>query len=95
MTQYNVMLHTPLGQRCGTLEIQRSGRTASGILHILKQSEPFSGSIEADGTCCFKGQLVTLTRTIPYQAEGRITKETVDLSLTGNTGCYRLTGVPV
>lgn len=95
MTQYNVKLHTPLGQRCGTLELRLRGREASGLLHILKQSEPFSGSIEADGTCCIQGQLVTLTRTIPYQARGRITREKVDLSLTGNTGCYRLTGVPV
>lgn len=95
MTQYSVLLHTPLGQRSGTLEIRFNGSQSVGILHILNRSEPISGRIGDDGSCCFQGQLVTLTRTIPFQAEGRITKETVDLSLTGNTGCYRLTGVPV
>jgi len=95
MTQYSVLLHTPLGQRSGKLEVQINGDRSSGILHILNRSEPFFGRIDEDGTCRFKGRLVTLIRTIPYQAEGRITKEAVELSLVGDTGKYRLTGVPV
>jgi len=95
MVQYSVLLHTPLGQRSGKMEIRINGSQSSGVLHILNRSEPFTGSIDADGICRFKGQLVTRMKTIPYQAEGQLTKETVNLSLMGDTGQYRLTGVVV
>lgn len=95
MMRYDVQLHTPLGKRSGKLEVKINGSYASGVLHILNRSEPFEGEIDPSGQCRFAGKLVTLTRTIPYQAEGRITEDVVELYLTGNTGCYRLTGVSV
>jgi len=95
MVQYSVLLHTPLGQRSGSLEIHVNGDLLNGVLHILNRSEPFTGSVDADGNCCFKGQLVTLTRTIPYRANGRLTKDSLELSLVGDTGQYRMTGVVV
>lgn len=95
MIQFSVLLHTPLGQRSGSLEIHVNGDQLNGILHILNRSEPFSGRIDAEGNCCFNGQLVTLTRAIPYQANGQLTKDAIALTLMGDTGQYRLTGVPV
>lgn len=90
--KYNIALRTPLGIRNGTMDIQIHGKKASGMMHILNGSEPFLGCIEDSGKCSFTGKLVTLMRTIPYQAIGTITKDNVELSLVGDRESFRLTG---
>lgn len=94
MKQYNVLLHTPIGHRSGSMNVKIDGGRISGMLHVLKEAKPFQGKIDTSGHCSFKGNLVTLTRTIPYQAEGIITEKAIELSLEGENKCYRLTGVP-
>ena len=93
-TTYSIALHTPIGVRQGTMDVQIHGRKASGMMHILNRSEPFLGCIEETGECKFTGRLVTLMRTIPYQAMGRITKDNVELSLVGEKESFQLTGRP-
>ena len=93
-TTYSIALHTPIGVRQGTMDVQIHGKKASGVMHLLNRSEPFLGHIEETGECKFTGRLVTLMRTIPYQAMGRITKDNVELSLVGETESFQLTGRP-
>ena len=92
MSRYNITLHTPLGPRMGILQIMKNGSRISGFLNILKQAKPIAGRIDPTGRCCFFGTLVTLTREIPYQAEGNLTGDGLELSLTGKSNSYRMTG---
>ena len=92
MDRYNVILHTPLGPRTGILQLRASGSRISGFLNILKQARPIAGKIDSTGQCSFSGTLVTLTKEIPYRAEGSITKEVLELSLEGSSNSYRMTG---
>lgn len=89
---YNIALRTPLGIRNGKMDIQIRGKQISGMMHLLNRSETFRGQLDDGGKCSLKGKLVTLMRTIPYQASGRITEENVELSLVGDRESFRLTG---
>jgi len=91
-TTYAVALQTPLGIRNGSMDIQIHGKLASGMMHILNRSEPFHGEIDDGGKCSFSGKLVTLMRTIPYRAVGRVSKDHVELSLVGDKESFHLTG---
>jgi len=91
-TTYNIALRTPIGVRKGTMDVQIHGETASGMMHILNRSEPFLGRIDESGECTLSGKLVTLMRTIPYRANGKITGDNIELSLTGGKETFRLTG---
>lgn len=91
-TTYNIALRTPIGIRNGTMDVQIHGKKASGMMHILNRSEPFQGQVDENGACSFTGKLVTLMRTIPYRAVGLISRENVELSLTGEKESFHLTG---
>ena len=91
---YDVILHTEIGKRKGRADVRIHGTRISGILTLLNKSEQFTGSIEQDGTCRLQGKLVSLLREIPFEAEGMVTMQQLELTLHAAQGSYRLTGVP-
>ena len=90
--RYDVILQTPIGARYGTMTVVVDRNKVDGILDILKKANPFHGTINAKGTCQIKGELTTLIRTIPYDAVGRITKESLALKLNGEQESFEISG---
>lgn len=89
---YHIQMHTPLGRRAGTLEVQIEKNKVRGYMNVLAHREPFEGSIDENGNCSFSGTLVTLMSTIPYTASGQITPELLELSLKGGQNLFPITG---
>ena len=90
--KYHIQMHTPLGSRAGTLEAHIEKDMLKGYLDVLKNQEPFEGSIDEDGRCSFRGTLVTLMRSIPYTATGQMTAAAVELYLNGGRDVFSITG---
>lgn len=88
---YDVVLETAVGNRSGTMDVYIDCNLISGVLHILKHSEPFAGKVDHAGKCRIKGNLSTLMRRIPYFAVGTITDQ-VDLELNCGKETFRLVG---
>lgn len=89
---YDVMMQTPIGARYGTMTVVVDHSKINGILDILKKANPFHGRIDEKGDCQIKGELTTLMRTIPYDAAGRITRESLSLKLKGERESFKLSG---
>lgn len=71
---YTVTLETPVGIKKGTMTFEKEGSSISGVLSIMKERNPFSGTI-CGASCHIIGSLKTLVNTIPYEADGTITDE--------------------
>ncbi|MGN0114182.1 MAG: hypothetical protein ACI396_02530 [Acutalibacteraceae bacterium] len=91
--QYNIVMHTPLGKKYGTLFADVTDNTVSGWLDILKHKERFEGTIDSDGNCTISGTIVTLMRSVKYTATGKMTSTAVALKLQGERNVFELTGV--
>lgn len=89
---YDVTMRTPIGDRYGSMNVTVNQNHVDGILTILKKATPFAGSICEDGSCRISGQLITLMRTIPYEAVGRITKSSLWLILRGEQETFEVSG---
>jgi len=90
--KYQIMLHTPLGKRSGTMDIHIKDGLINGCLNILGNTQILQGKITPDGKCLLQGKLVTLVREIFYQAVGEISQKHIDISLECNDRIYQLTG---
>ena len=89
---YDILMQTPLGKRSGTMQIRIADSRVSGMLAIMKHSEPFEGTVDAEGNCTIRGLLVTLLRRIPYTAVGTIRDGALRLSLTGERNTFEIRG---
>lgn len=90
---YDVVLHTLIGKRRGTLTAEILDGTLQGELYLLNHSERLTGSIAADGSCELAGVLHTLSKQIPFTASGQICRESLKLTLHDGKNTYRLTGI--
>lgn len=48
---YRILMKTPLGERHGTLVLERNGSMLNGWLDIMKHREPFEGTVDEMGNC--------------------------------------------
>ncbi len=92
---YNIVMKTPVGSRHGTISLCIINNKIYGTLNLLGHSEAFTGSVENDGTCSIHGNLVTLIRRIDYTAVGKISRDTIELSLREERNIFKITGVAV
>lgn len=90
---YDVILHTVIGKRRGTLTARILEDVFQGELYLLNHSEQLTGRISADGSCELSGVLHTLSKQIPFTASGQIRKESLELTLHDGKSTYRLTGI--
>lgn len=90
---YDVILHTMIGKRRGTLTATILDGAFQGELYLLNHSEQLTGCIHADGSCELSGVLHTLSRQIPFTASGQIQREALKLTLHDGKNTYRLTGI--
>lgn len=89
---YNIIMQTTIGARYGTITVFINHSKVNGMLDILKKANPFHGKINEKGDCQIKGELTTLMRTIPYNATGRLTKDTLVLNLKGERESFKIFG---
>ncbi|MGM9596879.1 MAG: hypothetical protein ACI3XO_03595 [Eubacteriales bacterium] len=92
--KYELILHPPIGARCGSIDVQIKNGIAREMLHLLLHSETFAGSIDSDVHCRLAGKLVTLMNTTPYQVVGRIAEDFVEMYLNRNRGSFHLNVTP-
>ena len=81
--EYYVALQTPIGTRQGHMTVSVQEHQICGTLDVLKQANPFSGTISETGECSICGELTSLFRSIPYQGTGNVTQEALCLLLRG------------
>ena len=67
--EYYVALQTPIGTRQGHMTVSVQEHQICGTLDVLKQANPFSGTISETGECSICGELTSLFRSIPYQGK--------------------------
>ncbi|MGN1319904.1 MAG: hypothetical protein ACI4U6_02175, partial [Acutalibacteraceae bacterium] len=56
--------------------------------------EPFNGTIDNFGNCKISGKIITLMRTIPFTAIGKLTASAVYLTIKGERNIFELSGTP-
>ncbi len=94
-TAYDIRMRTPIGVRLGKMTICRDADRLSGYLDILKHKEPFEGTIDCEGNCRLIGKIITLMRTIHYEAIGKITPDSLALSIADGQYVLKITGTAV
>ena len=92
---YDVILHTAIGKRVGTVSVEIIEEMIRGELKILNHTETLSGSVDAQGNCLLEGILHTLSREIPFVATGNISEGSLRLTLKGKENTYYMTGLAV
>lgn len=93
-TAYSVSMRTPIGVRRGHMTVYQRPGKISGYLDILNHEEPFTGTVDEEGNCEITGKIVTLIRTICYTATGRITPDSLTLSISDERHVLEITGIP-
>lgn len=89
---YEIEMQTVMGEKHGTLYAEILQDEVKGILNLMRQSTAFYGKIDKNGDCKIQGEIITLTKTIPYQAAGSMKKEAVMLDLYTEQGEFHITG---
>ena len=89
---YQVIVYTPLGNKSGVLECDIDRDTVEGTLTLLGNTQSIRGTIATDGTCHLEGSFVTVARTVPFTATGKLCESTASLLLCGERSVFRLTG---
>lgn len=89
---YAIEMQTPLGIKPGTIKVNISQNKISGYLDVMNHSEPFWGKINEDGYCVFSGNIVTLMRTIKYEASGKMEEDKISLAIYGERNVFQVVG---
>ena len=90
---FNIQMMVPLGRRTGTLSFKKSGElNISGTLNLFQNETTFTGKLTPSGVIAFSGQMITLTRTFPYQAQGRVDGTKIKLEVVGDDRCFTISG---
>ena len=95
MQCYEIALNTSIGVRYGRMTAKWSGNRIGGQIDILNHREAFEGSADEEGRCRIRGRLVSMTKVLPYEAEGRMSDREVHLKVLTDKDQYVLTGVPL
>lgn len=95
MQCYAIALNTSIGVRHGRMTVKWSDDCVSGEIDILNHREAFEGFVTEDGECRIKGKIVSLTKVLPYEAEGTLTADKADLKVRTEKDLFELRGVPL
>lgn len=90
---YTLEMQTPLGKRRGSLELSRYGEFLNGVLTMFTRTTPIQDGRCSENQISFRGDMKTLMKTLPYQAEGELREKRLTLRFTTDQGCYPAEGV--
>lgn len=90
---FNIHMMVPLGCRLGTLSYEkRGGQEIDGTLNLFQNETPFTGKLTPAGEITISGQMMTLTKTFPYQARGRVDGPKIKLEVVGDDSRFTISG---
>lgn len=90
---FNIQMMVPLGRRIGTLSFKTSGgQDIDGTLSLFQNETPFKGKLTSAGEIVFSGWMITLTRSFPYQALGRVDGTKLKLEVVGEDRNFTISG---
>lgn len=78
---YRVELSTLLGKRGGQLRLFLSDGRLSGVLRLMKAEPPVQGYVLADETCSLKGSVCTRVGVYPFEGEGLLSPEHIEIQM--------------
>ncbi len=78
---YDVELSTLLGRRCGSLGVSILEGRLFGLLNLMKAENPVQGVVDSEGRCRLTGSIRTRMSAYPFEGEGRLLPECVELML--------------
>lgn len=90
---YAIEMQTPLGIKHGTIKVIINQNEISGFFDVMNHSEPLYGNINTEGYCEFTGRIITLMRTIEYQAFGKMDADQISLAIYGERNVFQVIGV--
>lgn len=78
---YDVELSTLLGKRGGSLGVSILEGRLFGLLSLMKAENPVQGVVDAEGRCRLSGSIRTRMSAYPFEGEGKLLPECVELML--------------
>lgn len=78
---YAVELSTLLGKRMGNLTLNFFGDRFDGVLSLMKAENPVYGHMLDANRCQLTGSIRTRMNSYPFEAEGTLMPEKLDLTL--------------
>lgn len=90
---YDIVMETSLGQRCGKMMLIINGTKIDGFLNILGNKSPVHGELDDYGGCVLLGSIKTLVRTIEYVATGSADEKKINLTLCGQRDVFHVNGI--
>ena len=86
---------TPLGKRRGNLELSQYGGFLNGVLTMFTRTTPIQDGRCSGSHISFRGNMKTMMKHLPYQAEGELRENGLELQITTEQGQYPAKGVLV
>ena len=90
---YDIVMHVPIGRRCGKLRLCCDGGSVSGLIDVLGRREMLDGTLGEDGRLLLHGSMRSMLRRFEFTAEGQINGDELELDVCGDRYSFRLTGV--
>lgn len=78
---YEVEFGTMLGIRRGLLDLHLTGEKLSGALKLMNAENAVVGRVTPNGTCSLSGSIQSRMNAYPFEGEGVVSPERVDLML--------------
>lgn len=91
--RYALEMSTPLGRRRGYLELCVCKDVLSGSLNMFTRTTPILEGRCSGNQICFRGDMKTPMKTLPYAAGGTATDTGITLTLSTPQGLYPVEGI--
>ena len=90
---YALEMETPLGRRRGTLKLTLRGGSVSGELTLFARTAPILDGHRRGNSLSFRGEMKTLAGALPYQANGILRDNGLEIKITTARGHYTVRGL--
>ena len=89
---YVLEMETPLGKRRGVLNLIMLGDSVSGDLTLFTRTAPILEGHRIGDSLAFQGEMKTLVGALPYQANGTLGEDTLEMEICTARGHYPVRG---
>lgn len=90
---YALEMQTPLGKRRGVLTLNLRGGRVGGELTLFTRSAPIQSGRRSGDNFTFQGEMKTLVGLLPYQANGTLHEDSLEMEIRTVRGLYPVRGV--
>ena len=91
--RFDLEMDTPLGRRRGNLELIIEKNWMNGYLTMFTRTIPIRNGMLTGSSLCFEGDMKTLTKMLPYKAEGTVTQSSLEMVISTQQGVYPVKGM--